>query len=67
MTVLTKRFVVKITNEMCDEFLVAVPQNFDRVQPVALCLWLLSAKKKKKEEKKRTIKGYGSAATCYPI
>jgi hypothetical protein len=51
---------VKITDEMCDELLVAVPQIFDREKPVAL--W--SAKKK---EKKRTIKGYGSAAICYPI
>jgi hypothetical protein len=46
---------VKITVERCDEFLVAVPQIFDRVKSVAL--W--SAKKKRK---KRTIKGYGSAA-----
>jgi hypothetical protein len=45
---------VKITVERCDEFLVAVPQIFDRVKSVAL--W--STKKKK-----RTIKGYGSAAT----
>jgi hypothetical protein len=52
----TKRFVVKITVERCDEFLVAVPQIFDRVKSVAL--W--SAKKKRK---KRTIKGYGSAAS----
>jgi hypothetical protein len=47
---------VKITVERCNEFLVSVPQIFDRVKSVAL--W--SAKKK--EEKKRTIKGYGSAA-----
>ena len=39
----TKRFVVKITVERCDEFLVAVPQIFDKVKSVAL--W--SAKKKK--------------------
>jgi len=45
---------VKITVERCDKFFVAVPQIFDRVKSVAL--W--SAKKKK-----RTIKGYGSAAT----
>jgi hypothetical protein len=50
---LTKRFVVKITVEMCNEFLVAIPQIFDRVK--------CSAKKRKR--KKRTIKGYGSAAT----
>jgi hypothetical protein len=41
---LTKRFVVKITVERCDVFLVGVPQIFDRVKSVAL--W--SAKKKKK-------------------
>jgi hypothetical protein len=46
---------VKITVESCDEFLVAVPQIFDRVKFVAL--WF--AKKKKK---KRTIKGHGSTA-----
>jgi hypothetical protein len=44
---LTKRFVVKITVERCDEFLVAVPQIFNRVKSVAL--W--SAKKKKEEKK----------------
>jgi hypothetical protein len=49
---LTKRFVVKITVERCDKFLVSVPQIFDRMKFVAL--W--SAKKK------RTTKGYGSAA-----
>ena len=38
---LTKRFVVKITVERCDIFLVGVPQIFDRVKSVAL--W--SAKK----------------------
>ena len=32
---LTKRFVVKITVKRCDEFLVAVPQIFDRVKSVA--------------------------------
>jgi hypothetical protein len=42
---LTKRFDVKITVERCDEFLVAVPQIFDRVKSVAL--W--SAKKKRKK------------------
>ena len=42
---LTKRFVVKITVERCDEFLVAVPQIFDRVKSIAL--W--SAKKKEKK------------------
>ena len=41
-SVLTKRFVVKITVERCDVFLVGVPQIFDRVKSVAL--W--SAKKK---------------------
>ena len=50
---LTKLFVVKITVERCDKFWVAVRKIFDRVKPVAL--W--SAKKK------RTIKGYGSAAS----
>ena len=40
---LTKRFVVKITVERCDVFLVGVPQIFDRVKSVAL--W--SAKKNK--------------------
>jgi hypothetical protein len=50
---------VKITVERCNEFLVAVPQMFDRVKSVAL--W--STKKKKKEKKDhRLIKGYGSAA-----
>jgi hypothetical protein len=39
---LTKRFVVKITVERCDVFLVGVPQIFDRVKSIAL--W--SAKKK---------------------
>ena len=39
---LTKRFVVKITVERCDVFLVGVPQIFDRVKSVVL--W--SAKKK---------------------
>jgi hypothetical protein len=43
---------VKITVEMCDEFLVAFSQILDRVKSVAL--W---------SAKKRTIKGYGSAAT----
>jgi hypothetical protein len=38
---LTKRFVVKITVERCDVFLVGVPQIFDGVKSVAL--W--SAKK----------------------
>ena len=33
---LTKHFVVKITVERCDEFLVSVPQIFDRVKSVAL-------------------------------
>jgi phage head maturation protease len=47
---------VNITVERCDEFLVTVPQIFDRVKSVAL--W-----SSKKREKKRTIKGYGSAAT----
>ena len=46
---------MKITVERFDEFLVSVPQIFDRVKSVAL--W--SAKKK---EKKGTIKGYGVAA-----
>jgi hypothetical protein len=49
---------VKITVEVWSEFLVPIPEIFDRVKSVALC----SAKKKEKE-KKRTIKGYGSAAT----
>jgi hypothetical protein len=40
---LTKRFVVKITVERCDKFLVSVPQIFDRMKFVAL--W--SAKKKR--------------------
>jgi hypothetical protein len=48
---------VKITVERGDEFLVAVPQIFDRVKSIAL--W--SAKKK------RTIKGYGSAAIVMPV
>ena len=39
---LTKRFVVNITVERCDEFLVVVPQIFDRVKSVTL--W--SAKKR---------------------
>jgi hypothetical protein len=47
---------VKITVERCNEFLVALPQIFDRVKSGVL--W--SAKKK--EEERRTIKGYGSAA-----
>jgi hypothetical protein len=47
-----KRFVVKITVERCDEFLIAVPQIFDMVKSVAL--WSAG--------KKRTIKGYSSAA-----
>ena len=52
-----KNMVSHTAVDRFDEFLVAVPQIFDRVKSVAL--W--SAKKKKK--KKRTIKGYGSAAT----
>jgi hypothetical protein len=48
---LTKRFVVKITVERCDEFLVAVPQIFDRVKSVAL--W--SAKKKRKTKDHKPI------------
>jgi hypothetical protein len=44
---LTKRFVVKITVERCDEFLVSVLQIFDRVKSVAL--W--SAKKRTKQKK----------------
>jgi hypothetical protein len=32
---LTKRFVEKITVERCNEFLVAVPQIFDRVKSIA--------------------------------
>jgi hypothetical protein len=43
----TQHFVVKITVERCDEFLVAVPQIFYRVKSVAL--W--SAKKKENEKK----------------
>ena len=46
---LTKHFVVKITVERCDKFLVSVPQIFDRVKSVAL--W--------SAQKKGTIKGYG--------
>ena len=42
-SVLTKCFVVKITVERCDVFLVGVPQIFDRMKSVAL--W--SAKKKR--------------------
>jgi len=42
---LTKRFVVKITVKRCDEFLVAVPQIFDRVKSVAKNL------KKRKDHK----------------
>jgi hypothetical protein len=53
--------VVKITVERRDEFLVTVPQIFDRVKSVAL--W--SAKKNR--NKKRTIKGYGFAATSYHV
>ena len=34
---LTKRFLVKITVERCDEFLVAFPQIFDIVKSVVLC------------------------------
>ena len=33
---LTNRFVVKITVEKCDKYLVSVPQIFDRVKSVAL-------------------------------
>jgi hypothetical protein len=44
---------VKITVERCDEFLVTVPQMFDTV--ISVALWLA--------KKKRTLKGYGSAAT----
>ena len=51
---------MKITVERCDEFLVAVPQIFDRVKSVAL--WSV-----KKKERKGTIKGYGSAASVDPI
>jgi hypothetical protein len=51
---------VKITVERCDEFLVAVSQIFDRVKSVAL--WSV-----KKKERKRTVKGYGSAASVDPI
>ena len=43
---LTKRFVVKITVERCEEFLDAVLQIFDRVKSVALS----SAHKKKKKK-----------------
>jgi hypothetical protein len=42
---LSKRFVVKITVERCDEFLVAVPQIFDSVKSVAL--WSAKIFKKK--------------------
>ena len=53
---LTKRFVVKITVERCDEFLVAVPQIFDRVKSVALS----SEKKriKKKDHKGLQFRSY---------
>jgi hypothetical protein len=61
ISVLLNRSVVKITVERWDEFLVTVPQIFDRVKSVAL--W--SAKKKR--NKKRTIKGYGFAATSYHV
>jgi predicted transglutaminase-like protease len=46
---LTKRFVVKITVEMCDEFLVSVPQIFNRVKSVAL--WSAKKKREKKDHK----------------
>ena len=51
---------MKITVERCDEFLVALPQIFDRVKSGVL--WSAKKKKKKKKEERRTIKGYGSAA-----
>ena len=45
--------------------MVAVSQIFDRVKSVAL--WSVKKKEKKKKEIKRTVKGYGSAASVDPI
>ena len=55
-SVLTKRFVVKITVERCDKIKVAVSQIFDRVKSVAL--WSTNIRKLAKNHK-----GYGSAAS----
>jgi len=52
---LTKRFVVKITVEMCAKIKVAVSQIFDRVKSVALCS--ANIRKLAKDHK-----SYGSAA-----
>ena len=57
MIVLAPDFMTKIGKKAAQNFFCAVSKVFDRVKTVAL--W--SAKKLKKI--KRTIKGYGSAAT----